>query len=112
MLCYLPIRRSLASVRKAAAAILAAKCPVIYSGTGVQWAEAWAELRELAELLGAPVTTSLGGKSSFPETHPLSLNSGGNALPGLSQAAFADRVLDEIKDRMDSFKESQVAEEA
>ncbi len=71
-----------ADVRKAAAAILAAKCPIIYSGTGVQWAEAWAELRELAELLGAPVTTSLGGKSSFPETHPLSLNSGGNALPG------------------------------
>jgi acetolactate synthase-1/2/3 large subunit len=71
-----------ADVRKAAAAILAAECPVIYSGTGVHWGEAWAELRELAELLGAPVTTSLGGKSSFPETHPLSLNSGGNALPG------------------------------
>ncbi len=68
-------------VRKAAAAILAAKRPVIYSGTGVQWAEAWPELRELAELLGAPVTTSLGGKSSFPETHPLSLGSGGNAVP-------------------------------
>ena len=71
-----------ADVRKAAAAILAAKCPIIYSGTGVQWAEAWPELRELAELLGAPVTTSLGGKSSFPETHPLSLGSGGNAVPG------------------------------
>jgi thiamine pyrophosphate-dependent acetolactate synthase large subunit-like protein len=68
-------------VRKAAAAILKAKRPVIYSGTGVQWAEAWAELRELAELLGAPVTTSLGGKSSFPENHPLSLGSGGNAVP-------------------------------
>ncbi len=71
-----------ADVRKAAAAILAAKCPVIYAGTGIHWAEAWAELKEFAELLGAPVTTSLGGKSSFPETHPLSLNSGGNALPG------------------------------
>ncbi len=68
-------------VRKAAAAILAAKRPVIYAGTGVQWAEAWAELREFAELLGAPVTTSLGGKSSFPETHELSLGSGGNAVP-------------------------------
>ena len=68
-------------VRKAAAAILAAKRPVIYAGTGVQWAEAWAELREFAELLGAPVTTSLGGKSSFPENHPLSLGSGGNAVP-------------------------------
>ncbi len=68
-------------VRKAAAAILGAKRPVIYAGTGVQWSEAWAELREFAELLGAPVTTSLGGKSSFPENHPLSLGSGGNALP-------------------------------
>jgi thiamine pyrophosphate-dependent acetolactate synthase large subunit-like protein len=70
-----------ADVRKAAAAILAAKRPVIYAGTGVQWAEAWSQLREFAELLGAPVTTSLGGKSSFPENHPLSLGSGGNAVP-------------------------------
>jgi acetolactate synthase-1/2/3 large subunit len=68
-------------VRKAAAAILKAKRPVIYAGTGVQWAEAWSQLREFAELLGAPVTTSLGGKSSFPENHPLSLGSGGNAVP-------------------------------
>jgi thiamine pyrophosphate-dependent acetolactate synthase large subunit-like protein len=70
-----------ADVSKAAEAILAAKRPVIYAGTGVQWAEAWAELKEFAELLGAPVTTSLGGKSSFPENHPLSLGSGGNAVP-------------------------------
>jgi thiamine pyrophosphate-dependent acetolactate synthase large subunit-like protein len=70
-----------ADVRKAAAAILAAKRPVIYAGTGVHWAEAWPQLRAFAELLGAPVTTSLGGKSSFPENHPLSLGSGGNAVP-------------------------------
>ncbi len=68
-------------VRKAAAAILGAKRPVIYAGTGVHWAEAWAELKEFAELLGAPVTSSLGGKSAFPENHPLSLGSGGNAVP-------------------------------
>ncbi len=68
-------------VRKAAAAILEAKRPVIYAGTGVHWAEAWSLLRKFAELLGAPVTTSLGGKSSFPENHPLSLGSGGNAVP-------------------------------
>src|SRR6186997_902796 len=70
-----------ADVRKAAAAILAAKRPLIYAGTGVHWAEAWPQLREFAELLGAPVTTSLGGKSSFPENHPLSLGSGGNSVP-------------------------------
>ncbi|MBU6500091.1 MAG: hypothetical protein KGQ40_16320, partial [Rhodospirillales bacterium] len=28
------------------------------------------------------VTTSLGGKSAFPETHPLALGSGGLAMPG------------------------------
>src|SRR4029077_20875312 len=70
-----------ADVRKAAAAILAAKRPVIYAGTGVHWAEAWPQLRKFAELLGAPVTTSLGGKSSFPENYPLVLGSGGNAGP-------------------------------
>ena len=40
-----------------------------------------ASLKELAELLGAPVTTSLGGKSAFPENHPLALGSGGRAIP-------------------------------
>ena len=40
-----------------------------------------AAARKLAELLDAPVTTSLGGKSAFPENHPLSLGSGGNAMP-------------------------------
>ena len=40
-----------------------------------------AELRALAELLGAPVTTSLQGKSAFPEDHPLSLGSGGRTVP-------------------------------
>jgi acetolactate synthase-1/2/3 large subunit len=83
---YTPVGRARfapdpADVRKAAAAILAAKRPVIYAGTGVHWAEAWPQLRQFAELLGAPVTTSLGGKSAFPENHPLSLGSGGNAVP-------------------------------
>jgi acetolactate synthase-1/2/3 large subunit len=68
-------------VRKAAQAILAAKRPVIYAGTGIHWARAWPQLKQFAELLGAPVTTSLGGKSSFPENHPLSLGSGGAAIP-------------------------------
>jgi acetolactate synthase-1/2/3 large subunit len=70
-----------ADVAKAAKLILGAKRPVIYAGTGVHWAEAWPELKAFAELLGAPVTTSLGGKSAFPENHPLSLGSGGNAVP-------------------------------
>ncbi|NOW48320.1 acetolactate synthase-1/2/3 large subunit [Novosphingobium sp. SG751A] len=55
---------------------------VIHAGQGVHWANAYGELRELAELLAAPVSTSLEGKSAFDETHPLALGSGGAAIPG------------------------------
>jgi thiamine pyrophosphate-dependent acetolactate synthase large subunit-like protein len=61
--------------------LVEAKRPVIYAGQGVHYAHAWQPLRELAELLEAPVTTSLQGKSAFPETHPLALGSGGHAIP-------------------------------
>ena len=64
-----------------AAALVAAERPVIYAGQGVHYAKAWRELRELAELLESPVTTSLQGKSAFPENHPLALGSGGRAVP-------------------------------
>ncbi len=68
-------------VKAAARLLAAAKRPVIYAGTGVHWAEAWPQLKALAELLAAPVTSSLGGKSAFNEDHPLSLGSGGLAIP-------------------------------
>lgn len=69
-------------VREAAKLLAAADRPVIYAGQGVHYGRAWRELRELAELVEAPVTTSIEGKSAFPETHPLSLQSGGRAYAG------------------------------
>jgi acetolactate synthase-1/2/3 large subunit len=48
----------------------------------VHWAEAYDELRALAEHLAFPVMTSLPGKSCFDETHPLALGSGGNGING------------------------------
>jgi acetolactate synthase-1/2/3 large subunit len=83
---YKPARRALCApsekeVDQAAAALIAAKRPLIYAGQGVHYARAWPELKKVAELLEAPVTTSLEGKSAFPETHPLSLGSGGVAMP-------------------------------
>ena len=67
-------------VSRVAEALVAAERPVIYAGQGVHYAKAWPQLRELAELLEAPVTTSLQGKSAFPENHPLSLGSGGRSI--------------------------------
>ena len=67
-------------VSRIAAALVAAERPVIYAGQGVHYAKAWPQLKALAELLECPVTTSLQGKSAFPETHPLSLGSGGRSI--------------------------------
>jgi thiamine pyrophosphate-dependent acetolactate synthase large subunit-like protein len=69
------------AVERVADVLVKAQRPVIYAGQGVHWASAYQELRELAELLAIPVCTSLPGKSSFDETHPLALGSGGNAHP-------------------------------
>jgi acetolactate synthase-1/2/3 large subunit len=68
-------------VDRVAAALVNAKRPVIYAGQGVHYAKAWDALRKLAELLAAPVTSSLGGKSAFPESHALALGSGGRSMP-------------------------------
>lgn len=70
-----------AHVRDVALVLAQAKRPVIYAGQGVHYARAWPQLKRIAELLAAPVITSLGGKSAFPENHPLSLGSGGVAMP-------------------------------
>ncbi len=60
-------------IEKAASMILAAKKPVLYVGGGVILGSAYDELRQLAETLHAPVTTTLMGLGSFPEDSPLSL---------------------------------------
>jgi thiamine pyrophosphate-dependent acetolactate synthase large subunit-like protein len=65
------------AVSELAAALVAANRLVIYAGQGVHYARAW---KQLAELLEAPVTTSLQGKSAFPENHPLALGSGGRSI--------------------------------
>jgi acetolactate synthase I/II/III large subunit len=67
-------------VEAAARALLAAQRPVIHAGQGVMYAEACAELQELAELLDIPVMTTLEGKSAFDESHPLALGSGSSVM--------------------------------
>jgi acetolactate synthase-1/2/3 large subunit len=77
-----------AAVEEAVRLLRSANRPLLHVGQGVMWAEACAELLELAELLQAPVMTTLPGKSAFPENHPLSVGTG-----GLSGAAPAGHFL-------------------
>ena len=65
------------NVRELISAILKAELPVINAGQGVLYSESSEELIEFVELTGIPVMTTLAGKSSFPETHQLSLGTGG-----------------------------------
>jgi thiamine pyrophosphate-dependent acetolactate synthase large subunit-like protein len=84
-LSYVPARayRSAgdpADVAAAAQLLCDAQRPVLHVGHGVLWAQAWDELRELAELVQAPVMTTMAAKSAFPENHPLSLGAGGHTI--------------------------------
>src|SRR5437870_9599404 len=83
---YTPVKRTVSGansrdIAEAAKALAQAKSPVIIAGQGVLYADASDELVELAELLQAPVTTPLEGKSAFPEHHPLSLGTGAGVMP-------------------------------
>ncbi|MFC9352355.1 acetolactate synthase large subunit [Arthrobacter sp. NPDC057013] len=97
-------------VREAAKLISAASKPVLYVGGGVVKAHAAAELRELAELTGAPVVTTLMARGVFPDSHPQHVGMPGmhgtvSAVTALQQAdllvtlgaRFDDRVTGVLK---------------
>ena len=91
---YVPLPRaghkaSPADISRAAELLRQARRPGIFCGWGA--VDATAELRMLAEALGAPVATTLQGLSSFPATHPLHAGFalGPSAVPA-SENAFRD----------------------
>ncbi|HEX8936036.1 MAG TPA: acetolactate synthase large subunit, partial [Pseudonocardiaceae bacterium] len=57
-------------IREAARLITTARRPVLYVGGGVIKAHATGALRELAEVTGAPVVTTLMARGAFPDSHP------------------------------------------
>ena len=61
------------AARTAVDLVLAAKTPVVLAGTGIDWAGARDEVKELAELLSLPVAVSYTAKGVFPENHRLAL---------------------------------------
>jgi acetolactate synthase-1/2/3 large subunit len=78
---------NLAQINKAADMIIKAERPLLLSGGGVILSNASKELKELAEVMGVPVVTTMMGKGSFDETHPLSLGTVG--MHGRKMANYA-----------------------
>ena len=77
-----PTPPELTALRRAADELSRASAPVIIAGGGVHWADAAAELRELAEILDAPFATTPSHKGLVREDHPLALGAlGFGAFP-------------------------------
>jgi acetolactate synthase-1/2/3 large subunit len=76
------------SILDAAALITQSSKPVFYVGGGVIKANASRELLELAQLLGAPVVTTLMARGAFPDSHPLHLG-----MPGMHGTVAAVTAL-------------------
>ncbi|MEX8500899.1 acetolactate synthase 3 catalytic subunit [Leptothrix ochracea] len=71
MRSYNPVRKGHGGqIRKAVQLLLSAKRPYIYTGGGVILANASAELRELCDLLGYPVTNTLMGLGAIASSDP------------------------------------------
>jgi acetolactate synthase I/II/III large subunit len=71
MRSYNPVRKGHGGqIRKAVQLLLTAKRPYLYSGGGVILSNASAELRELAALMGYPVTNTLMGLGAMPASNP------------------------------------------
>jgi acetolactate synthase-1/2/3 large subunit len=85
-----------AAVQKAVELLLQAESPVIVAGGGAVTSQAWPEITALAEALGIPVGTSITGKGSISEDHPLSLGvvgSNGARTYGNAILESADLIL-------------------
>lgn len=83
-------------VREAARLLAEADRPCIVAGGGVVTSGAFAELRDLAELAGIPVATTISGKGAFDERHPLSAGAVGNIQGGrLGRGRVAARIVQE-----------------
>jgi acetolactate synthase I/II/III large subunit len=110
---YHPVTRPHArQVREAARLITESRRPVLYVGGGVIKARAAAQLRELAELTGIPVVTTLMARGAFPDRHPQHMGMPGMhgtvaAVGALQKAdllvALGTRFDDRVTGKLDTF---------
>ncbi|HTX94607.1 MAG TPA: acetolactate synthase large subunit [Mycobacterium sp.] len=99
-------------IREAAKLIAAARKPVLYVGGGVIRGEATEQLRELAELTGIPVVTTLMARGAFPDSHRQHLGMPGMhgtvaAVAALQRSdlliALGTRFDDRVTGKLDTF---------
>ncbi|GAB3963195.1 acetolactate synthase large subunit [Streptomyces sparsus] len=110
---YRPVTKPHAKqIKEAAKLIGEARRPVLYVGGGVLKAQATAELKVLAELTNAPVTTTLMALGAFPDSHPLHVGMPGmhgavSAVTALQKSdliiALGARFDDRVTGKLDSF---------
>jgi acetolactate synthase-1/2/3 large subunit len=81
----------LAKISEALKVLGLAQRPVIVCGQGVLLSQAWGEVQVIAELFGIPVGTTINGKGSFPESHPLSIG----VIGSRGGTAFSNKVINE-----------------
>jgi acetolactate synthase-1/2/3 large subunit len=82
-------RPDAASVQEAAALLAKAQRPVLIAGGGATISQAWGEVTRLGEALTMPVGTSINGKGSIAEDHPLSIG----IVGGNGARSYANRVV-------------------
>ncbi len=99
-------------VKEAAELITAATRPVIYAGGGILKARAAEALKELAELTGIPVVTTLMARGAFPDDHELCLGMPGmhgnyTAVTAMQRSdlliALGSRFDDRVTGKLDGF---------
>lgn len=71
--------------------LASAERPVIVCGQGALYSQAWDEVQTLAELCDTPVGTTISGKGSMPEVHPLSIG----VVGARGGTAVSNRVVTE-----------------
>ncbi|MCC6759145.1 MAG: biosynthetic-type acetolactate synthase large subunit [Candidatus Omnitrophica bacterium] len=85
---HVPPKPSATEIKKFAKLFKGAKKPLLLIGHGAVISRASKAIIALAEKLNAPVTNTLLGKGSFPETHKLSLG-----MLGMHGTAYANKAL-------------------
>jgi len=110
---YKPTTKGHAKQVKEAVKLMArAERPVIYAGGGILKARAAEALRALAELIGAPVVTTLMARGAFPDRHEQALGMPGmhgnyTAITALQRAdlliALGARFDDRVTGKVDGF---------